>query len=1049
MSEKQEQLANVLAKEDKAAAQVAGAEQSKATADNKAIQTLVSSTQEAKLEQNAAAQDASVKEQLAADATVRVKDKQAEVKAAKIALETANTPAKAAEVSKKLANAEQAASKLESTSTAASQAAKGAETTAQAAEATVAADEAKVATVQKPYENKAQAAQKATAQAEYQSRLSDAIAKSGLSFVGRAKWVAQEAQQLTSNDSTAAQTKSAQDAETSRAVSAATGKLQKKIVEIRNANTIFQKRIEQKAVVAKAEQEQAKQTVTVAFNKLSKSAAENTAPEPPSTSSKLQAVVNEAVKEGGKSGSLESMLGSLESESTELGDSMSQSESKERDQQVLNEVYDELGAPTALLQMSRWTWHGPIPADGVPNAPKIPLSSSSDELYKKAVDKTERIVKDMVGLPSTKVHPFTTEAPRVATSAEDAEANAKASIAEAKQRIKDDTKALNEAKDQTHVALLTKRIESSKKLVENAEKKEQQADTQKVQNKIQHTSKTQASGTDANKNLVVDAMDKAVEMKDSVKRTLVKDENKIESLQDSLGEVTSTKQVDRLNDKINVEKADARQDEIKLKQAANNVAIAGVSEILKSVRSGSMSGATAIGKAKELEESKLREELAEKNKRVASEQTKIQNIKDRIQEAQHAISNVKAASKQANSPDAGSVEMAEVTKLETRTKQEKQQLTTAKTDEKMLLTDAGVEIQNVETKEKQLDKASHQAQRSVQRNERKEMKKISKDANTVTQDAVKVEAEKAATNALKQENEAALKQASNAPSALLQATSTKNAKEASQNEQATAKILKKEEVKLSNKQHDSLDAKAKLIKKIEQAVHKVLDSDSLCYTERVLWKSDVCVQVVTISLSKNTRLDRRKAREVASVGKQVVKKVDKEDKLRQEVVSEQAKVTRADMRVKDSEAAITELKAKKERLKADTKAHSLTNSIGDGNDQAQLTQAEESMADRNKMQEVTKQLDKTTNQLEMEKVKVQSSQKAFDAASGLVEKAQRDQQQAKREEGRAKFSQIAAKTKENVENSISENEDGAIKQLELSVKTKSESKIYKEEEQAQ
>lgn len=245
----------------------------------------------------------------------------------------------------------------------------------------------------------------------------------------------------------------------------------------------------------------------------------------------------------------------------------------------------------------------------------------------------------------------------------------------------------------------------------------------------------------------------------------------------------------------------------------------------------------------------------------------------------------------------------------------------------------------------------------------------------------------------------------------MQATATKNAKEASQNEQATAKILKKEEVKLGNKQHDSLDAKAKLIKKIEQAVHKV----------------------VTISPSKDTRLDRRKAREVASVRKEVVKKVVKEDKLQQEVVLEQAKVTRADMRVKDSEAAITELKAKKERLKADTKAHS--NSIEDGIDQAQLTQAEESMADRSKMQEVTKQLDKTTNQLEKEKVKVQISRKVLDAASGLVEKAQRDQQQAKREEGRAEFSQIAAKAKENVEKSISENEDGAITKLKLSVKT--------------
>ena len=188
---------------------------------------------------------------------------------------------------------------------------------------------------------------------------------------------------------------------------------------------------------------------------------------------------------------------------------------------------------------------------------------------------------------------------------------------------------------------------------------------------------------------------------------------------------------------------------------------------------------------------------------------------------------------------------------------------------------------------------------------------------------------------------------------------------------------------------------------------------------------------MTASPSKVTRVDRRKAREVESVRNEVGKKAAKEDKLQQEQVSKQAKVTRAEMRVKESESAITELKAKKEGLKADAKA----NSIEGGNDQAQVEQAEEGMADQGKVQEITEQLDKTTDQLEKEKAKVQSDQKALDATSGLVEKAQRDQQQAKREEGRAEFSQIAAKAKENVEKSISENEDGAIKKLKLSVKT--------------
>jgi len=999
VSAKQEQLDELLEKEDTAAANVATKEEAKATADNKAVEALAASTEEAKLEKKNAINDVSVKEHMAADAKVQLETEEKKVQAVKTALDRASSPAKAAEVSKQLAQAEQTASILEAKSNARSQAAKKAVFTEHEAEATVQKDEDKVATVQNPYEKKADAARRSATKGEYRTHLSTALRKAGLHFIGQSSWLKQQAETLTNADSDA-KDKAIHDAGTAAAVSRVTGKLQDQITSLRDANTILEKQIQVKARLDQAKAKANSEAVQSAFDKLGKSAEQTSVDKPESTSSSLEAVVNEAVKEGGKTGIVGSLLDSLdESESAELGDSMSQSESKHATKQLMNEVYDQLGDPTALLQMSRWSWQGTVPDDGVPSAPKTPFSASGAELYKQAVDKTE----SLANLATGNVEPVNMEPVEETTkaAARDTE-DAKASIAEAKMKIEEDTKALNEAKDKTGAALLAKKIESSKKLVANAENKEQQAQDEEVENKIQPTKIQPASSVTTV--LAQNAMDNAVALKESVQTKLTNDRNTVDSLKGSLKQATSPSQVDSLSNKIQLKEADAQRDKVEIVQAAENVAKAGIPEILAAVRSGSVTGATAVIKSKELEEGKMKQAMAGSKERVVTQQTKIQNLKDKIAEAHAALESIKAKPK-----DGGNTDCTTIDKLESGIKRNQEQLKLAQAQEKTLVTETGDEIRRMEAKNENMAQAFRQAERSVSREQKKSAKITTKEATVIAKQSVKVDAEEAAEKVLQQEQEAAQAQFASAPSKLLQNVAKESVSKLKKSEKKVQQELQKDEEQMSKEDQVARDAKTKMLASTVAAVY----------------------QVAAARPSPGTRLDRRKAREIEIANEERSKEVDVENKLQRQQVDLKEEINRREARIDDSEAAIAELNTRKKSL------------------EDEINVGEENTTLERKVTAINDQLHRKRTQLEKDEGILLGSKQKLPAVYSSLEQAERDRQKASRELARAKTSALEAKSNEAAEESISDSQtSGAIKALESGTEADAKSKVHQEEEEA-
>merc|ERR1719399_2616869 len=90
----------------------------------------------------------------------------------------------------------------------------------------------------------------------------------------------------------------------------------------------------------------------------------------------LESMVNAAVAGGGKKGALSDMLNSLEDSSPdELGEGMSQTDTKADEKRMLNNIYQHFADPVSMLQISKWTWEGPVPKTGIPAAPDTPTST--------------------------------------------------------------------------------------------------------------------------------------------------------------------------------------------------------------------------------------------------------------------------------------------------------------------------------------------------------------------------------------------------------------------------------------------------------------------------------------------------------------------------------------------------------------------------------------------------------------------------------------------------------------------------------------------------
>merc|ERR1712195_170795 len=154
-------------------------------------------------------------------------------------------------------------------------------------------------------------------------------------------------------------------------------------------------------------------------------------------------------------------------------------------QRVVDQVV-ELDDTESLLQMSKWSWQGDIPADGIPHAPNTPHSTSGDELFKDAMGKAEKMAGGTTATAAAQSDAVSTAAEKAAPEAasKGAEKQAAVEIKDSKKQIEEDTKAMNGAKDQKEALRFAKKIEDSKKALDTSEKKEVKAQTQEAENKI-------------------------------------------------------------------------------------------------------------------------------------------------------------------------------------------------------------------------------------------------------------------------------------------------------------------------------------------------------------------------------------------------------------------------------------------------------------------------------------------------------------------------------------------------------------------------------------
>merc|ERR1712166_652748 len=302
-----------------------------------------------------------------------------------------------------------------------------------------------------PYRTKAKVAKSRITKTQYADQLKKTIAKSGMPSIASPKWIQAEAAKMADADlvreaeqqkEDEATAKAVKDKPTPRQVPANISSV-KKVQELGDSNGAFQKQLNLQVERTKLDDDKSKISVADAFKTLSKAAAQNQVSKPMSSSSTLKSVVDAAVKEGGTRGVLSSMMHSLEdSESRELGDSMTQSESKDAEKHLLDGVFDKLGAPESLLQMSKWSWQGDIPADGIPHAPNTPHSTSGDELFKDAMGKAEKMAGGTTATAAAQSDAVSTAASK------GAEKQAAVEIKDSKKQIEEDTKAMNGAKDQ-------------------------------------------------------------------------------------------------------------------------------------------------------------------------------------------------------------------------------------------------------------------------------------------------------------------------------------------------------------------------------------------------------------------------------------------------------------------------------------------------------------------------------------------------------------------------------------------------------------------------
>jgi len=1042
-------LAEVSAKSDKAAANVASAEEERATADKKEVKSLDSKVKEEESEAKDSKVEGKMKAEQAAAAADKVAKAVKNAAEAKSALNEASNPAQAAALSQKLAAAEMTASAAEEASHTATSKATEAATKEQVAEGKIQESKAEVAAVESPYRTKAKVAKSRITKTQYADQLKKTIAKSGMPSIASPKWIQAEAAKMADADlvreaeqqkEDEATAKAVKDKPTPRQVPANISSV-KKVQELGDSNGAFQKQLNLQVERTKLDDDKSKISVADAFKTLSKAAAQNQVSKPMSSSSTLKSVVDAAVKEGGTSGVLSSMMHSLEdSESRELGDSMTQSESKDAEKHLLDGVFDKLGAPESLLQMSKWSWQGDIPADGIPHAPNTPHSTSGDELFKDAMGKAEKMAGGTTATAAAQSDAVSTAAEKAAPEAasKGAEKQAAVEIKDSKKQIEEDTKAMNGAKDQKEALRFAKKIEDSKKALDTSEKKEVKAQTQEAENKIAKEEnklvvKEEAAGAAPSSagveetKLAGEALKNAVDVKAEAVASVNKDAKKSDALQGKIDQSTSASQVDVLTDKLQTEKVKATTDKAEMKKAVLGVENAGIAEIIQGVKAGAIKGDEAVKLAKKVVQDKVKVQLGEVQSQVQAKTAKVAEDEASIAENEATIVKVKQAAKAANNPEAAGAAETSVLELKQQVDKEKTALATAKAAAKSVEVKAADVVKKTEAKEEQSAAAAAEAKNSVQRSEKAESKALDKAETAVKKEAVKLGAEQGAAKALKKQEKTSKAEAKKTTSVLLKDTAKKNEKEAKTNEEQAEGAVKQDQKKLERDEQAGRSAKDRLVAKITQAVAKVASA----------------------APSKGSPLDRQKKREVTAAAQEVEKQSVKETKDQGQAKRVHDQVDRRKERLQENDAKLMELEAEKKQTVAEinSDAKSADSGASATDDIKGFAELQTKMkASKLKEGDVDEKLVMLKEQNSKVKVALKKSDNSLKEAKSKLEGAELKKQKDVRALKRAEASKAETKAAETADKLKSQGKGLEAKALEIEAARKSDKQKQSAEE---
>jgi len=1042
-------LSEVSAKSDKAAANVASAEEERATADKKEVKSLDSKVKEEESEAKDSKVEGKMKAEQAAAAADKVAKAVKNAAEAKSALNEASNPAQAAALSQKLAAAEMTASAAEEASHTATSKATEAATKEQVAEGKIQESKAEVAAVESPYRTKAKVAKSRITKTQYADQLKKTIAKSGMPSIASPKWIQAEAAKMADADlvreaeqqkEDEATAKAVKDKPTPRQVPANISSV-KKVQELGDSNGAFQKQLNLQVERTKLDDDKSKISVADAFKTLSKAAAQNQVSKPMSSSSTLKSVVDAAVKEGGTSGVLSSMMHSLEdSESRELGDSMTQSESKDAEKHLLDGVFDKLGAPESLLQMSKWSWQGDIPADGIPHAPNTPHSTSGDELFKDAMGKAEKMAGGTTATAAAQSDAVSTAAEKAAPEAasKGAEKQAAVEIKDSKKQIEEDTKAMNGAKDQKEALRFAKKIEDSKKALDTSEKKEVKAQTQEAENKIAKEEnklvvKEEAAGAAPSSagveetKLAGEALKNAVDVKAEAVASVNKDAKKSDALQGKIDQSTSASQVDVLTDKLQTEKVKATTDKAEMKKAVLGVENAGIAEIIQGVKAGAIKGDEAVKLAKKVVQDKVKVQLGEVQSQVQAKTAKVAEDEASIAENEATIVKVKQAAKAANNPEAAGAAETSVLELKQQVNKEKTALATAKAAAKSVEVKAADVVKKTEAKEEQSAAAAAEAKNSVQRSEKAESKALDKAETAVKKEAVKLGAEQGAAKALKKQEKTSKAEAKKTTSVLLKDTAKKNEKEAKTNEEQAEGAVKKDQKKLERDEQAGRSAKDRLVAKITQAVAKVASA----------------------APSKDSPLDRQKKREVTAAAQEVEKQSVKETKDQGQAKRVHDQVDRRKERLQENDAKLMELEAEKKQTVAEinSDAKSADSGASATDDIKGFAELQTKMkASKLKEGDVDEKLVMLKEQNSKVKVALKKSDNSLKEAKSKLEGAELKKQKDVRALKRAEASKAETKAAETADKLKSQGKGLEAKALEIEAARKSDKQKQSAEE---